>query len=530
MRKNNSIPLIFGVTGHRDLRNEDIENLEKSVYLLLKEYKDAYSNTDIIVISALAEGADMLVARIAKKLGLTLHVMLPYEEKRYLESFSDSENIKEFDRLKDYALKIKTLDCKTEIEECYENLGKYIADNANILLALWDNVENNKRGGTSSVIEYFQEGFENNRFDALDGNALYSIVTPRISNPDVQTDFIVTKKYMSKLKKTDSKRDPEKEFKNVLKKIDTINKDNKRDKLTDGSLLKTYMGYFESVAGTNQKKFKNYSKAILLFTFIAIASLEVMHVLHLDHFIIGYGLGLFLAFGLYHYFMKKGKVQDDFVYSRGLAEAIRVQNVWNHADVKESLLKHYLVNQHYKFTWVRVVLKNLVYADKVPFDPYSETYSVDTWIDEQIEYFKDAVDKRHKKLHRLEKAEKYFYRLGLGALVVMFSIYILESLHIVVHGALWFNWHYLILASGLLLLLAALIGEKYIKIEGYEEEIYHFNLMFSHFKDAENDLKVIKKGSDKYKQIICDLGVKALDENTKWVILHESIRAEPSLD
>jgi len=86
------------------------------------------------------------------------------------------------------------------------------------------------------------------------------------------------------------------------------------------------------------------------------------------------------------------------------------------------------------------------------------------------------------------------------------------------------------LVSGLLLLVAAFIGEKYIKIEGYEDDIYHFNAMLSDFEEAKGALGATSKDSSEYKQIVSDLGLKALEENSKWVVLHDSMRAKPSLD
>ena len=95
--KDSLISIIFGITGHRDLREQDIPNLEKSVASIFKEFQTKYPHTELILISALAEGADMLVARVAKKLGVTLHVLLPYEKEDYLNSFIDrAKNEKEF--------------------------------------------------------------------------------------------------------------------------------------------------------------------------------------------------------------------------------------------------------------------------------------------------------------------------------------------------------------------------------------------------------------------------------------------------
>jgi len=526
MEQKHSIPIIFGVTGHRDLREEDIPKLEGSVRELFVEYKNKYPHTEIIVLSALAEGADMLTARIAMELELSLHVVFPYEEQQYLKSFDDPENnIEKFQSLRDYAVRVVTNRCSNpdDHDVCYEELGKYIADKSNILLALWDGVETGKQGGTSAVVGYQRRGFEENRFDALDGNALFMITTPRKSNSEIKTDYHVEKEYLGKYIKGA-------QFDKMLQKIDALNAEIQPVEEADGSLLKAYMGKFEARAGNNQKKFKRYSKAVLILTGIAFASLETMHVLHINPLIIGYGVSLFFAFGLYQYFMKKGKIQDDFVYSRGFAEALRIQNAWNHVKIQKSISSYYLADQHHKFTWIKVVLKNLCYLDQKPFSPYGGNYNEKEWIDEQIDYFKTAVRERHTKFQKLEWFEKIFYRMGFAALVLMFLIYALESLHIVEHGALWFNWHYLVLASGLFLLVAAFIGEKYVKIEGYEEEIYHFNTMLSTFLDAKKELQSVTEGSEEYKKIIEDLGLKALDENSKWVVLHDSMRVKPSLD
>ena len=554
-----SIPLIFGVTGHRNLREDDIEKLEESVRSLFVKYQTKYEHTELIVISALAEGSDMLVARVAIELNITLHIVIPYEEEEYLNSFMNKEkNINEFNFLKGEAKSFKvnsSIDtCKPDT--CYQKLGEYIADVSNILLALWDGEDSTKPGGTAAIVKYQRTGFEENRFDSLDGNALFIITTPRVSNPDVQTNFSIDTECLGKHIK-------DKEFEIMLGKIDTLNSNMKIAELTDDSLLKTYMNYFETTAGINQTKFKNYSKAILILTGIAIASLEIMHVLHFDNFIIGYIIGLLLAFGLYRFFMKNGQVQDDFVYSRGFVEALRIQNAWNSSGLNKSVAKYYLKDQHYKFIWLKTTLKNIFYLDKTPFIPeYTEDSSVESWINGQINYFKGAINERDKKFEKWEFVEKIFYWIGFIFLVLMFIIYLGETTHLIKHelfyklsvgsyslGSIFesinflkgdsvehmhLNWHVLVLISGLSLLVAAFIGEKYIKIEGYEEDIYHFNAMLSDFEDAKKALSDTENDKEKWilrnKKIVYDLGLKALEENTKWVVLHDSMRAKPSLD
>lgn len=556
MRKVNTVPLIFGVTGHRDLRDEDVLKLEDTIRLLFLEYQKKYPHTELILISALAEGADMLVARVAKELGITLHVLIPYQEDAYLNSFKNVENIQLFQELKAYASRFE-INSYVETyghEVCYQQLGEKIADICNILIALWDGVDNGKRGGTSAIVKYQRAGFEENRFDALDGNALFIIKTPRKSNPDITTDFKVNKEYLGKFVMG-------KEFEKMLKKIDTLNSETQIDKLVDDSLLKTYMFYFDKIAKTNQKIFKRVSIIILVLTGVAFASLEIMHTLHIDSFNFGYGIGLLLAFALYRVFMKNGKVQDDFVHFRGLAEAIRVQNAWNGAKLGKSVAKYYLKEQHHKFTWIKIILKNLYYIDKdhIPFTPtYDDGDQPIHWIDGQIKYFKiDALPQRDKNFDKWEKIEKFFYWVGFIFLLLMFVSFVGEYFHLINHEMFYknigdynignflekigfiqvnehhhkhLNWHILVLISGISLLIAAFIGEKYMKIEGYEDDIYHFNTMLSRFEKAKSALKTVAVDTEEYKKIIYDLGLKALEENSKWVVLHDNMRAKPSLE
>ena len=550
------VPLIFGVTGHRDLREEDIVKLEKSVFNILKEYKTKYPHTEIIVISALAEGADMLVARIAKKLGITLHVLLPYQEEEYLNSFMNREsNEKEFLELKEYASRFEINSCihTYGAKKCYQQLGEKIANDSNILLALWDGVDIGKSGGTSAIVKYQRDGVKENRFDALDGNAIFIITTPRKSNPNVNTDFSVKKEYLGINVKG-------KEFEEMLKNVDNLNAQLNNAEFKDNNLLKNYMLFFEDKAQKNQTAFKLLSKIILISTALAFVSLEIMHTMHIDNFTYGYGGFLLLAFAIYYFFMKNGKVQDDFVYSRGFAEAIRVQNAYNGAELNINVAKYYLKEQHHKFTWLKFVLTNLYYIDKEhkPFTPqYDKGNTPDDWIEGQINYFQDALLKRNKSYERLEKIEKFFYIFGFVTLLLMFAILVGEHFNLIPHEKFYvnignynigeflekigfiqvgehhhkhLNWHILVLISGVSLLIAAFIGEKYIKIEGYEEEIYHFNIMLNNFKEAKRALERVEKGSNEYKKIIFDLGLKALDENSKWVVLHDKMRAKPSLD
>lgn len=160
------LPLLVGVTGHRDLRREkeDVKRLEKEVGEVLDEINQRMPNTPIIIVSALAEGADRLVARVGVKRGCRLVAPLPMPPEIYKKNFKDDESRVEFDEL------LKQADPWFELSEgrvenpdgdretCYELVGAYLAQSCQVLIALWDGVDSGKRGGSSAVIKYALEG------------------------------------------------------------------------------------------------------------------------------------------------------------------------------------------------------------------------------------------------------------------------------------------------------------------------------------------------------------------------------------
>ena len=64
------IPFILGVTGHRHLPVNSLPTIENRVRERLRELQRKLPNTRIIVASALAEGADRLVAQVALEEGI----------------------------------------------------------------------------------------------------------------------------------------------------------------------------------------------------------------------------------------------------------------------------------------------------------------------------------------------------------------------------------------------------------------------------------------------------------------------------
>jgi hypothetical protein len=82
-----AVPLVISVTGHRDLVAEEVPVIRERVATFLADLRNDYPDRGVSIMSALAEGADQLVAEEALRLGIPVIVPLPMERKIYLRDF-----------------------------------------------------------------------------------------------------------------------------------------------------------------------------------------------------------------------------------------------------------------------------------------------------------------------------------------------------------------------------------------------------------------------------------------------------------
>src|ERR1700730_13058075 len=172
------LPLVIGVTGHRDLRDEDVARLEAEVASIIARLRLDYlkddGETPIFVLSALAEGADRLVARVALAQGARLIAPLPLPREEYRRDFEQGlkpGNAAEFDELLARAVAAPVIpfthgssleavrtNSKKRAEQ-YRAVGLFITRHCNILIAIWDGDESNMAvGGTAEIVKFTREG------------------------------------------------------------------------------------------------------------------------------------------------------------------------------------------------------------------------------------------------------------------------------------------------------------------------------------------------------------------------------------
>jgi len=185
--KQDVVPVIpfrirIGVTGHRDLT--ETEDLSKRVVSACRkgvfELFDRRSRQILqsspqlpvafSIVTPLAEGADRLVTKALlgeKNFGDTrIEAILPLRKEDYVRDFRSEASRQEFEALLGMARRPITLkgpshrgdlfatDSGSDRRQAYEDVGRYVVDHCDVLIALWNGKPSGGKGGTAEIVEY----------------------------------------------------------------------------------------------------------------------------------------------------------------------------------------------------------------------------------------------------------------------------------------------------------------------------------------------------------------------------------------
>lgn len=104
------------------------------------------------LVSPLAEGSDRLVAEEALKAGYALYAPLPFSQSEYEKDFPES--IEGFRTLLS-AAEVLELDGTREFaNESYREVGRFVARNCDLLVAVWDGATERGPGGTAEIVRF----------------------------------------------------------------------------------------------------------------------------------------------------------------------------------------------------------------------------------------------------------------------------------------------------------------------------------------------------------------------------------------
>ncbi len=181
-----TIPIVVGVTGHRDLREQDISALKEAVAGELASLRKRYPHSDVVVMTSLAEGADQLCAETALEMGLGIISVLPMPIEEYAEDFEGKPLAKLYE-LAGKSSQTFVSKWTEPFEEgrdyLYRQAGFYVSGHSHILMALWNGAEGDSRGcGTYAAVDIAlrnrSHGAAGEQLRHANGTVI-QIVTPR---------------------------------------------------------------------------------------------------------------------------------------------------------------------------------------------------------------------------------------------------------------------------------------------------------------------------------------------------------------
>ena len=239
------VPVFIGVTGHREFRGSDDRNspdmkaLRSKVAQVLTELRRKYDSTEFVILTALAQGADQVVAEVAVELEMRFAAVLPMPFDKYINRRTYDSSTGELRDDFDHAAKMKAYElCESEwcefvytipyedgvndnnvtdptstgaADKQFAETARFISDNSFVQLALWDGkCGMHDTAGTGAAVRDSLHGrgysrYRPNGLNIPETRPIYHIYTPRKGAQPKPYDFALRRLYPEPLLETGSK-------------------------------------------------------------------------------------------------------------------------------------------------------------------------------------------------------------------------------------------------------------------------------------------------------------------------------------
>ena len=198
-------PLLIGVCGHRSFDPSCATELATAVRTQLLRLATALPSTEIRVLSGMAAGTDLIVARAAIEAGVQVEAVLPMPLTQYRADF-DSDSFRELGTLLAHPqVRCVELTPPERVDEPggrdkgYQSLGRMLIRRSSVLLAVWDGQSTRLPGGCfDTLIRYLDcHGGDEEEFvepvfipasDAEAGDAVVYWIPVRRAGDDARRD------------------------------------------------------------------------------------------------------------------------------------------------------------------------------------------------------------------------------------------------------------------------------------------------------------------------------------------------------
>jgi hypothetical protein len=555
--------LTIGVTGHRDLVESELPGLRNQARQFFSGLAEAFPGLKLQLISPLAEGSDRLVAEVALELGVELVVTLPMTRNEYEKDFAASDSLRQFRDLLEHA-EVITLPMvngnngvdhdlpDAERDRQYMQMGVFISNHCQILLALWDGKPAADPGGTAAVVDYHltavMPGYvlpeESPNLLADNENDLVYHITVSRDRPDGApaegTRPLDAGWITGHYERSPTDCMPAK-FRNMLARLQDFTRDIEHYapliEEQGGGLLAGAPGLgipggvelvdrlfrrADWLAVHFQKRFNQgmlgiHALAVTMgLVFIIYAEFES------PAWLVYMFLVLFFSGVLVHQLAERRQWHRKYLDYRALAEGLRVQLYWSLAGVVETqsavfAYDNFLQKQDVDLGWIRHVMRSAsLHRDRhSPPDERWVAWVVSQWVGEESADTGQLAYYRHKSVL---KAANYRRTTRLGALALWLGIFFATVLAFSSGEITETQRNLLLVLMGVLPLIAG-VRDAYSHKKAERELIKQYRFMGRVFANARRLLDASKDLRFK-RRVLKAVGNAALEEHAEWLLMH----------
>ena len=548
--------LVVGITGHRDLREEELPRLRDQVREFFLGLRRAYPGLPLTLISPLAAGADQLVTQVARDLDVRVVAVLPVPATMYYADFEEPGSKALFDQQLASAdvmeLPLRTATDAESVASAghardlqYAQAGIFASSHCHVLLALWDGEPSGLLGGTAQVVSFHLQGSMPEAIDrrqsaaitlGLDEETLVHHIPAGRRGGAAAAGPARGLTSGSELQ-AHARIPPA--FDQVFRRHAEFLADRARyrDDITaavsrEGSDCPIQRQFVAAdwLATTYRRRVSRVLLATYLvtgmmgFAFIAYSDLiaqDLMLYVFLALFAVGVAINAIAQRREWH---------RKYIDYRALAEGLRVQSYWRRAGIVDSSRPsfahdNFLQKQDVELGWIRNVMRGAsVDGMLVPLSPARDGLEpvVREWIGApggagQLDYYVQTAARRAVQHRRTELLASIclWTGIGLSLLLALFARLLDGQLQ-----------NLMVAAMGLLSLTAA-VHEAYAYKKADKELIKQYRFMARIFSAAQRRLAQCR-GDEERRQVLRTLGEAALAEHAEWTLMHRERPLEHS--
>ena len=558
-----AVPFVVAVSGHRDLLPAELPQVRRRVRDFLCELRDTCPDRIVAVMSALAEGADRLVAHEALALGMPLTVVLPMPAALYVEDFESADSRAEFEQLLAAAVDVLELPITPgntpasiggegpNRSRQYAQLGVFLCAHCHVLLALWDGKPSDRLGGTAQVVRFHHDdvmpGYTpqaaSSRLVLTDDESdlVYHIVCSRDRADGAPAQGL--RSLDTWWFTTDDRRPRVREMPERHRQVFARTNEFSRDAVGHAAAIEA--GKFPLLTPAQAERMPpglrdidqvfcaadwlaiRFQKRVLLTLRLTHACVLLMGVAYVsytdmsaDRWLLIVLLGLMLLASGVNLLARRGDWHRKYLDYRTLAEGLRVQFYWAAAGVTAGNVSkfahdNFLQMQDPDLGWIRNVMRVAgTECDVRPNpDPEGVRFAIREWLGDadsgQLGYFRRKGGERLRK-HR---DTRRLGRLGLwgSAVTLLVLLFVGAGIGEGVRQPLVFGMGLVLLGVG--------VRQSYAQSTAESELIKQYEFMHRIFHNARRRIDAAEDDLER-RRILKLLGDAALEEHAEWILTH----------